>query len=405
MKQLLKLYDDVQSGSITKDDFLSDLRKIRAFSKEDRLKLQIIDASPFTIWACGIDNKIRLWEHRCQELYGYTYEEAINKSFIELFVAPDERIRAELDCNDIIKKNKYIINLAGDINKYNNLIFLMTNCFKVTDTDINEDLQAEIGLQISNSDWERLNHEYGQIIETNKKLDNKRAKYIAECDEFYEQCNYRIDELKKDIRRGQVEAVKQESHDVYKQKTYIIRTSLETCRINLDKTTSNNISNINKAKTEDELEIQIREIRKNLIEISDEIENFANDLLQLQITLAKTDPDATSHIKRTEIVSKKDIMMDVILSKKVELLNKIENKINILSTNMEMTGIKDSTELKHVLEQRYQRFEDMKDEIIKLFAEQICTLKNCESIAAIDAIETCFKNMYAGYIDNIRNDS
>ena len=62
MIQLESLYDDIINGNVTKEDFLLKFKNLEAFSKEDRLKLQIIDASPFTMWACNIDNKIRLWD-------------------------------------------------------------------------------------------------------------------------------------------------------------------------------------------------------------------------------------------------------------------------------------------------------------------------------------------------------
>jgi PAS domain-containing protein len=403
MIQLDSLYDDIINGNVTKEDFLLKFKNLEAFSKEDRLKLQIIDASPFTMWACNIDNKIRLWDHRCQELYGYGYEEAINKSFIDLFVAPDEKIKAELDCIEIIKNNIYIINLAGDISKYSNSICLMTNCFKVTDMDSGEDLQAEIGLEISDKDWERLTIEYNQILETNKKLENKRKSFKEECDEFYENCIYRINELKKDVHSGQIQALKQHSHDSYKQGADNIKTSIETCQQKLENVNTNYLSKIDEAKVEKDLETHIHDFRLSSIIISDEIEITASSLLQLQIKTTSISSTSNKYIEKSEVVVKKDSFIDITNSRKTELLTKIEKKISGLEDNMESPGIVGNNKLTENLENSCNQLEIMKNEIIHYFAERISCIKNCENINEIEELERKINRKIDTYLEKIKS--
>lgn len=405
MNKINSLYDKVINGNLTKEEFDSSLKSIRAFSREDRLKLQIIDASPFTIWACDIDYKICLWERRCQELYGYSKNEAINKSFVELFVAPDERNKAELDCVDIIKNNKYLINLAGDINKYNNIIFLMTNCFKVTDIDTGDDLQAEIGLAISNSDWKKLNDEYVQIIETNRKLISKKDKLQTECDEFIQECFYRISELKKDIRSGEIQAVKQRSHNNYKQGASIMKANIEICLQNIKKIISPFLDIVNISKTENDLESPIREFRNNMIVISDEIENIAYSLLQLQIEILSSGEDLHMSIEKTEVVIKRDSLLDIIISRKAELLNKIENKIYDYESSLGKPGIINTPLLTEELKQKCQQLEDMKDKILKYFADQVGLIKTCYSIDTIEILNINIMEKINEYLQTIKNNA
>ena len=56
---------------LTKEELISLLNELegqRAFTYEDRMKLEILDQSPFTIWASDRDCKITFWDGQCERL-------------------------------------------------------------------------------------------------------------------------------------------------------------------------------------------------------------------------------------------------------------------------------------------------------------------------------------------------
>ena len=52
------------SGEVSKDNFIDELKRMRAFSKSDRFKLKVVDSAPFSMWACDEEFIICYWE--CQ---------------------------------------------------------------------------------------------------------------------------------------------------------------------------------------------------------------------------------------------------------------------------------------------------------------------------------------------------
>jgi PAS domain S-box-containing protein len=114
---------------------------------QERLLLQIMNRSPFTIWACDRDFIIRVWNRKCEEVYGFSANEALGKSFIDLFVDGPEKSAAKKDTVDIIDHNKRCESfLAYDNDSQGVRRTMLTNCFRVFDNDV--PLQAEIGLRI-----------------------------------------------------------------------------------------------------------------------------------------------------------------------------------------------------------------------------------------------------------------
>ena len=49
---------------------INEMKKKRAFTYEDQLKLSFIDSSPFTLWASDRNCKIKFWSGKCESLYG-----------------------------------------------------------------------------------------------------------------------------------------------------------------------------------------------------------------------------------------------------------------------------------------------------------------------------------------------
>lgn len=118
-------------------------------SREDRLKLAILDQSPFTIWAADRECKIRLWSPSAARVYGRSSSDAIGKDFVKLFVDPVEAADARKDCRRIVDDNAVFSNFLAFDHTAEGQRTMLTNCFRVQDPTTGEFLQAEVGLDIS----------------------------------------------------------------------------------------------------------------------------------------------------------------------------------------------------------------------------------------------------------------
>lgn len=134
--------------------YIDELKQQRAFSPEDRYLLQIIDNSPFTIWASDRNCIIRFWEGRCETLYGHKKEDVIGKDFVDLFVAPDEQKAAREDQLKIIDSGEVFHNIANDHAKTGNVLRLLTNCWRMKASDTDEYWNIEMGLIVDYYDQE-----------------------------------------------------------------------------------------------------------------------------------------------------------------------------------------------------------------------------------------------------------
>ena len=126
--------------------YIEELKNERAFSEEDRFLLEIIDNSPFTIWASDRDCKIRFWEGQCETLYGYKKRQVIGEDFVDLFVAEDEQKAAREDQLKIIDHGEIFHNIANDHAKNGNTLRLLTNCWRMKGPNTDEYWNVEMGL-------------------------------------------------------------------------------------------------------------------------------------------------------------------------------------------------------------------------------------------------------------------
>jgi PAS domain S-box-containing protein len=159
--------------NLTKEELLAIVRALkeqRAFTYEDRMKLAILDESPFTIWASDRDCKITLWEGKCEALYGYSREYAVGKDYIDLFVSSEEQAAARRDQISIIDNAAVFHNIANDIAKTGNILQLITNCFRIKDPRSGQYWNAEMGLIIDYLEQERKRLEL--IVAESKKVKN-----------------------------------------------------------------------------------------------------------------------------------------------------------------------------------------------------------------------------------------
>ena len=148
---------------------IEQLRNQRAFTYEDRMKLAMLDKSPFTIWANDRDCKIVLWEGKCKSIYGYG-KEVLGSNFIDLLVSDYEKRKARIDCRSIIDKETRFNNIANDVTFDKIPIILQTNCFQMKDVDSDKLLSVEFGVLTNSIQKETEKTE--KAIELEKKVEN-----------------------------------------------------------------------------------------------------------------------------------------------------------------------------------------------------------------------------------------
>lgn len=144
----------------TKRELLAEVKSLREevarlesqkpLSKEDKLKLAIINRAPLTIWACDRHFKIVLWSGECEQIYGCSEERALGVNYLELFVDPPEREVSREDCiriidEDVVQRNFIAHDRAQDGSRRT----MLGHCFRVFDEDSGKYLQAEVALEIS----------------------------------------------------------------------------------------------------------------------------------------------------------------------------------------------------------------------------------------------------------------
>jgi PAS domain S-box-containing protein len=135
------------------------LRRKKTLSREQRLKLAIMERVPFTIWACDRNFKIVLWCGKCGDNYCCSNENAIGKNYLELFVDPPEREESREGCLKIIDEDIVMKNfLAYDKALDGSTKTMLTNCFRIFDEDSGEYLQAEVGIEISDLQLREREH-------------------------------------------------------------------------------------------------------------------------------------------------------------------------------------------------------------------------------------------------------
>lgn|GEM_PF-6086272 len=198
--------------SKSKDELIAIIEKMksqRAFTYEDRMKLAILDESPFTVWASDKDCKIRLWEGQSEALYGYTKAEVMGKDYVDLFVAEDERNAARIDQISIIDEGVKFHNIANDIGKYKNTLQLVTNCFRICDIETKEYWNAEMGLIIDYLDQEKAKLE--AIVEESRKVKSYTSQFISDIQARKEQFQGRKTALKSEISQSQRKAIRSRS--------------------------------------------------------------------------------------------------------------------------------------------------------------------------------------------------
>ncbi len=203
---------------------LETLERQRAFTYEDQMKLAILDKSPLTVWASDRDCKIKLWTGQCQSLYGYSHKEALEKDYVELFVAPDEQLAARQDQLSIINEGAVFHNIANDIGKAGNTLQLLTNCFRIKDIESGDYWNAEIGLIIDYFDQEK--EKLALIIDESRNIKMIINQFISNTRQIREHFQNRKKTLLDFIILGERNAIKKGKRKEFGKKVKVVKEAL-----------------------------------------------------------------------------------------------------------------------------------------------------------------------------------
>ena len=169
--------------------YLLYLREKRAFRREDRLKLQILDQVDFTIWACNDKFEIKLWEGTCEKIYQKRKEEALGQNYLKLFVTPIERYQSKIDCENIINTGQpQPFRLCDDEDGRGCPIQIITQCCRIKDDD-GQPLQAEMAINVN---YEKLKHENQEFVDARNRENYEIEQTRTEMLSALESCRFRL---------------------------------------------------------------------------------------------------------------------------------------------------------------------------------------------------------------------
>lgn len=84
-QQIKELIKKIKYSNFTEEDALGELKKMRAFSYVDQMKLKILELMPFTMWASDEEYRIKLWELNCEKFYKSKKEDSLNRNYLDHF--------------------------------------------------------------------------------------------------------------------------------------------------------------------------------------------------------------------------------------------------------------------------------------------------------------------------------
>ena len=296
--------DDISDGkleSMSKEqliDTIKIIRNQRAFTYEDRMKLEIIDNSMnLALWACDENYVIKLWECDAAEIYRYTKEDLVNviSNRPLPFISDDEIDQALEDYPKCIKDNndgKGFPNCeAGDFQNKNGKLRIITNTFRVYDKDNDAFLAAEIGLDLTKlPDQDGV---YKQSLENQKQ--RKQLKSNTENLEIY--FNEKKNEFDIFLKNKESEAIKLSKRAEFNQGKNKVLESIESNWLITE------IENIKQQIDNKHKEDELNKIQNRILpQLKQKIEQYFNkfELEIEEVSSNLTDKEQTSSNKSTK---------------------------------------------------------------------------------------------------------
>lgn len=335
-------------------DYIHKLEKQCAFSYADRMKLAILDESPFTIWASDRDCKITFWDGKCESLYGYTSQEVIGKDYVQLFVADDEQVAARKDQISIIDHGEVFHNIANDKGQNGNTLHLITNCRRIRDPDTGEYWNAEMGVVIDyyEDEKERLN----QVIAESRRIKSCITQFIETTNQYKEQFDDRKASLFSSMRSYERKAIALNKRRQFRERTEIVKNEISSIEDALQLKMDEYFEKIKSCGTYDSCESIRQRFLREYASILDEFEDIVLDVEEISEEFSCG----------SNIVSWKDALMrDTATQNRVlvdlthNLLMKAEQEI----TDYKGLGVSTSSQHLKILVEQRDKILELKDKI------------------------------------------
>lgn len=371
--------------------YIKELESKRAFTYEDQMKLEILDNSPFTVWASDRNCIIKLWMGQCESLYGFSSKEVIGKDFVDLFVAKDEKVAARRDQINIIDNGAIFHNIANDIGKNGNTLQLITNCRRIIDPVSGECWNAEMGLIIDYLEQEK--DRLKMIVAESQRIKSCISQFIEDTQQVSEGFANRKSSINAAIRECEQKATALGKRTECRKKITEIRSALNKLTQRMNDIYDEHVSNMQSCASFDSCEKIRKSFFEEYEEISDSLEDMALDVFDL----------SRNYEIEQNLVSLKDSMMKNMSSRTRVLsdfahtiLRKIESEMNDYKEKVTPNPNLESGPFKSFMDMR-QEISELKDKAEKTedkLSSQIINAKSKQDLEiAKTQIEVDIENM------------
>lgn len=341
---------------MTKEELIAYINEIqlkRAFTYEDQMKLEILDNSPFTVWASDRNCIIKLWMGQCESLYGFSREEALEKDYVDLFVANDEKVAARRDQIDIIDNGKIFHNIANDVGKNGNTLQLITNCRRIKDIKSGEYWNAEIGVVIDYLEEEK--NQLKSRINESQRIKSYGAQFAEETNQAKERFANRKTSIFSAIKNCERNATLLRKRHECRTKMYDIRLGLDELSKNMNNICDSFILKMESCKSFNSCKETRQSFFKEQDTISDALEDYALDVFDI----------SCDYSVEQNLVSDKDLLIKE-MSYEFRTLSELAHNI-LNSIEKEKNDYKELVTPKPNCETgRYKLFLDIEQQVGKL---------------------------------------
>lgn len=365
---------------LTREELMSLLRKLekqRAFSYEDRMKLEILDQSPFTIWASDRDCRITFWAGQCESHYGYTREQAIGQDYVDLFVDEDEKVAARDDQLKIIDHGEVFHNIANDHGRDGNILHLITNCRRIRDIETGKFWNAEMGLIIDyiEDEKERLN----QVITESRKVKSCVSQFIASINQNKEQFADRKKAINLSIYKYERIAISKGKRKDFKKSVAAAQETIKEIDEQLTAAIDQYFDMIQLCRTYDSCEQTRLDFMNVYADILDRFEDVVLDIEEIAQDLNCSSSVVSG---RDAVMRDAGVKNRLLINLAHDLLMKAESEIT------EYKGLnvrQDATRMQLLMEKRnrIQEIKDQIDEFVDSIYEKLLCAETDESIKSL----------------------
>ena len=269
---------------MTKDeliDYIEEVKKKRAFSHEDQMKLTFLDSAPFTIWASDRDCIIKFWAGECERLYGYKEADVIGKDFVDLFVAPDEQKAARKDQISIIDNGEVFHNIANDVAKSGNTLRLLTNCWRGKAPDSDEYWNFEMGLIIDFYKQEEARLE--EIIKESKQLKQGVDDFLDFSKQARDKYIEKRNSFRKSIHECDQKAISLRKREAFRSRMKPLRTRLEDINMRINQLIDDTTLGIQTCAVSGEVELLTKRFKDDYEDIMFQFEDLVADFQDISM--------------------------------------------------------------------------------------------------------------------------